>query len=83
MNLKEEGVKVTLTDMTEVNLLFELKAGGLVVMTEEGHQARSVGRIPEVGEPWETDFHEWCAEYVHAESPWAGRVLMTQARAGF
>ena len=77
MNVKEERIEVTFTDLTRTSLLFELKPGGLVVMTEEGCEARAVGSIPKDGEALETDFHEWCAGYVHRT--WTGKVLMTQA----
>lgn len=78
MNVAQEQIRVTFCDMTRINVLFELKHNGIVVATEEGHQARSVGRIPEDGEPWERDLHEWCAEYVHTHYD---GVLMTESTA--
>lgn len=66
MVVEREEIRVTFTDMTRQNILFELNDDWTVVAIEEGGPTYEAGTV---SESWVRNFggtfHEWCARYVH------------------
>ena len=73
----KELIEVVFTSMQRKRMLFDLLDDGTVIVSEDEGVSRQVGRIPEEGEPWERDFHEFCATWVHTSFD---DVLMTLSK---